>query len=653
MGVLFEDQGFFWVPEVYRKAERAKPSDKAPKVLPPIPETGWEPKEIFPDLSAAKAIALDTETCDPELREKGPGVRRGAYIAGVSVATDDFSAYYPVAHSLGKNLDKHKVFAWLREQLARSNQCKVGAHLLYDLDFLSAENIQVAGLLFDVQYAAPLLDEYQRSYSLEAIAQNELGEGKETSLLYEWCADAYGGEPDGSQRRNIWRAPSELVGPYAIQDAKLPLNILRKQWEKLRKDELLDIFKMECALIPLLLQMRKRGVTLDLAYTAALEAELDAIIEELRKDVGINVYAAADLEQLCLKEGIEFPRTPPSERFPEGQPSFVKDWLTKHTHPALRKVADLRKAYKLRDTFIRGALLGNQVAGRIHCEFNPLRSDDYGTVSGRFSSSNPNLQQIPARDKIWGPKVRACFVPPHPDLLWMKNDLSQIEFRLGVHFGVGEGIEEVRAQYCNDLHTDFYNLVVSITGLERDPSKAISLGTLYGMGVKKFARMTNRSLEEAERLFAQFNDKLPFMRATYDALGKEAEKAGYITTIGGRRCHLDGDKAHKALNRKLQGSCADWIKRSMLDAYNAGIFDVLELYLTVHDELDTGVPRTKAGVEAVIELHRCMTTAYPLSVPVLAGIDLGANWAKLIKHEPDKNELQKVILNERKDKSNG
>lgn len=621
----FDDPGMFWLPEVYgKKLSKKKGDGREPtRALPPVPDTGWTAREIFPDLSAARVIGIDTETCDPDLLDKGPGCRRGAYIVGVSVATEDFAAYYPLAHLTGTNLDSTKVYAWLQEQLARPTQPKVGANILYDLDFLACAGVHARGPLFDVQYADPLINEYEASYSLEAIAERRLGEHKETSLLYQWCASAFGGRPDSTQRANIWRAPAELVGPYAEQDARLPIRILREQWKVMQSKGLLGTFRMECSLIPLLLKLRHQGVRLDLARVAEVDAELDAYIATLRDEVGVNVYAAVELQALCDKEGIEYPRTA------QGNPSFVRKWLLSHPHPTLRKVSQLRQFYKLRDTFIRGALMGSHVNGVIHCEFNPLRSDDYGTVSGRYSSSHPNLQQIPARDKYWGPRLRSCFIPHSPDYVWMKNDLSQIEFRLGVHFGSGPGIEEVRDAYRNDARTDFYSLAASMTGLERDPAKAVSLGTLYGMREKKFAALTGRPLSEAYEVFRQFNERLPFMRHTYDRYDDEAKEQGFVRTIGGRICNLDPTHTHKALNRKLQGSCADWIKLSMLRAYEAGLFDVLTLYLTVHDELDSGVPRTQEGLDAARELHHIMTHAYDLSIPVLAGIDLGRSWGAL------------------------
>jgi DNA polymerase I-like protein with 3'-5' exonuclease and polymerase domains len=647
----FDDSGIFWEPFKYQK-QKATKSDPTPRVLPPVPDTKWKPREYFPDLSRARAISLDTETYDPDLKEQGPGVRRDGYIVGVSLATEDgFKAYYPVAHSMGENLDKAKVFRYLDDQLSRPNQPKVGANILYDLDFLAEAGVRVAGPFYDVCYADPLIYEYEYEYNLDIIAQRRLGESKETSLLYQWCADAYGGKPDGDQRANIWRSPSTLVGPYAETDAVLPLRIIRKQMELLRAMGCAQVFEMECRLIPLLLRMRRRGVRVDLQRAQEIDDELSKKIDTLQKEVGIDVYAADQIQALCDAEGISYPFTPKVEKIGKdglpyisgGNPSFTKKWLEggEHRHPKLQGVSALRKFYKLRDAFVRNAILNCHVNGRVHCELHPLRSDEYGTVSGRYSSSHPNLQQIPARDPYWGPRIRSAFIP-EDGCAWMKNDLSQIEFRLGVHFGVGQGIEEVRERYRRDHKTDFYNVCVDITGVERQGSKSISLGTLYGMGYKKLALMYGWPLEEAKEKYERFNSGLPFMRETLQHYLKEGEEFGFVRTIGGRVCHAEPEYLYKMLNRKLQGSCADWIKKSMLEAYESGVLELLDLSLTVHDELDSGVPPTNEGADAARELHRIMVNTYELCIPVLAGTDFGRNWGELEEIEPHEITADKI-----------
>lgn len=637
----FDDVGFFWEPFKYQ-AQRVTKSDPRPRTLPPIPDTGWVAKTHFPDLSSAKAISLDTETCDPDLLEKGPGPRRGAYIVGVSLATDDgFKGYYPVAHSMGGNLEKEPVYRWLSDQLSRRNQPKVGANLLYDLDFLSHEGIKVSGPFYDVLYADPLIYEYERRYSLDSVAERRIGKKKEGSQLYRWCADAYGGAEDDEQRANIWRSPVQLVGPYAEQDALLPLEIIKAQTPLLRSMGVAKIFEMECRLIPLLLQLRQRGVPIDLARCEEVDAELTSKIDILQKQVGIDVYAGDQIRILCDAEGIDYPLTE------LGNPSFTKDWLIAHDHPKLRGVSELRKLYKMRDAFVRNALLESHINGRVHCEFHPLRTDDYGTVSGRYSSTHPNLQQIPIRDDYWGPLIRSCFVPEF-GRAWMKKDMSQIEFRLGVHYAKGVGAQVVQEAYRSDPATDFYMLASRLTGLIRQSAKSLSLGSLYGMGLDKYCRVVGGDRATAKKTFYQFHERLRFMKDTYNYYSDEAKAYGFVTTIGGRVCHLDIGYEHKALNRKLQGSCADWIKQAMLLAYEGGIFDELEIYLTVHDELDLGALPRPAAIEAHSELHRIMCNAYPLSIPVLTGCDVGSSWGKLNEFAPDQLRIEDLSQNLRR-----
>lgn len=635
----FDDEGLFYVPEVYRRKERVAASERPNRPLPPIPETGWVARAEFPDLSSAKVIAFDTETFDPELRQRGPGPRRGGYIVGVSVAVDGWARYFPVAHSLGGNLDKAQVFAWLKDQL-RGPQLKVGANILYDLDFLSYEGVKVGGRFYDIQYADPLIYEYERSYSLDAIASRRIGKHKESEAVYQWCSEAYGGPANDDQRSNLWRAPVELVGPYAEADAALPLEVMRAQIPLLRDRDQIEIARMEFGLIPLLLQMRQRGVRIDLKRCQEVDDELSREIDAMKSVLKVNVFAAEEIASLCRQEKIDFPSTP------TGKPSFTKDWLKRHPHPKMQQVTHLRTLHKMRDTFVRGSLLGTHINGRVHCELHPLRSDQYGTVSGRFSSANPNLQQIPARDPKWGPVIRSCFIPEEGEV-WMKNDLSQIEFRLGVHYGVGE-VESIREQYRRDRRTSFYKVAAQMTGLEYAPAKALSLGSLYGMGLDKFAETTHLSVAEAEPIFYEFHRKLSFMRRTYNHYAEHVRQTqsenedGWVRTIGGRLCHLQEGFEHKALNRKLQGSCADWIKRAMLEAYEAGVTQELFLSLTVHDELDSSVPRTRAGAQAARELHRLLENSYLLSIPVYAGVDLGASWGTL--EESDATEIEKYLL---------
>lgn len=426
-------------------------------------------------------IAIDTETYDPDLKEKGPGVRRDGYVAGLAIGTDGGERFYlPMRHKLGGNLAPEHVLSWAKINLTRPNQPKVGANLLYDLDYLEQEGVKVEGPFHDVQIAEPLLDENKMSYALEVLGMEYLAEGKKDGALYQWCADSYGGKTTREgQATNIWRAPTTLVGPYAEGDVDLPLRIIGLQREELEKQGLTELFTLESELMPMVLAMRRRGVRVNVEAAEKFHETATAEIKRITADLGhINVNAGEDLVRLCKKEGIQYPTTD------KGNPSFRKDWLLHNPHPKMRQVSEVRTLMKLRDTFVKGYILGCNINGRIHCSFNQLRSDDSGTVSGRFSSSDPNLQNIPTRTAM-GKAIRAMFLPEE-DEIWGRFDWSQIEYRLLTHYAMGTGSEEARETYRSKPDTDFHqmtcNLLNRLVSIDRSAAKNINFGLCIAKG---------------------------------------------------------------------------------------------------------------------------------------------------------------------------
>ncbi len=252
--------GLFW-----EDAEKTKCGEVI-RAMPSIPETGWAPPTYLPNLATASVISVDCETWDPDLIDHGPGWARGkGHIVGVSIAVPGgYKWYFPIRHTIEPetNMDPAMVLAWLSETLSNPLQPKVGANLLYDVGWLRHEGVTVAGSLMDVQYAEALLDE-RAEVALEVLAQKYLGEGKDSSLMYRWCSDFYGGPVSAKQRANIYRTPARLVGPYAESDADLPLRVALKQYPLLAAEGLLDLFAMECDLIYLLCDMRSAGVSVD------------------------------------------------------------------------------------------------------------------------------------------------------------------------------------------------------------------------------------------------------------------------------------------------------------------------------------------------------------------------------------------------------
>lgn len=637
--------------------------------MPAIPETGWLPPREFPNLSAARVLSLDTETYDPELLTRGPGWARGkdkGHIVGVSIGADgDGKWYFPVRHTVEPeyNLDPSAVFAWLRDTLGNPRQHKVGANLVYDLGWLEEEDVYVRGELFDVQLAEALLAE-RGDVNLDALGAKYLGQGKETSVLYRWLADWYGGEATGKQRQNIWRSTPRLAGPYAEEDAAMPLRIANLQYPQLAAQGLLDVCEMENGLIRLMIAMRKVGVSVDVSRAEELREKLLGMQKQtqakLDTELGfaVNVNSADDLARGFDKVGVKYPRTAPSERNPEGRPSFTKTWLEHLDHPVADLVREIRRVEKLRSTFIESYILESNVDGRVHGQFHLLRGDGSGTRSGRFSSSTPNLQNVPSRDKELAPLVRGMFIPDAGHKQWRRYDYSQIEYRFLVHFAVGPGADEARQRYADNPDTDYHEFVIQMikqmTGylLDRKPAKNINFGLIYGMGKPKLIRTLGLSKQGGQELFNAYHKALPYVHSTMEATAEEAQRLGIITTVLGRRSRfelwepaayeqkgipLPYERAirtygmvkraatHKGLNRRLQGSAADMIKRAMWECWKQGIFDEVGVpRVTVHDELGFSDPGGKEA--AFAHMKHILETALPLRVPVRCEEECGPDW---------------------------
>lgn len=628
--------------------------------MPEIPETGWVAPTEFPNLHGAKVVALDTETYDPELLTHGPGWARGkGHIVGISVGVPEGGRwYFPMRHTIRKeeNLEPDRVLSWARDHLTDPNTAIVGANLTYDVGWLRHEDVRVTGPLYDVQFAEALLRE-ELTVALDDLGERYLGEGKETFELYEWCSAYYDGGVGPQQRANIYRAPPSLVGPYAISDVDLPLRIMEKQWPRLLDEDLMGLFRLECELIYLMIEMRFAGVTIDLDMTEQLkdrmDEELKLIDKELKDLVGfeVNVNANDSLGKAFDALGYPYGLTA------TGKPSFTKGFLKKQQHSLAHLILKKRAREKLKGTFLESYLLESHVDGKVYGQFHQLRGTGGGTRSGRFSSSTPNLQNIPARSEL-GKLVRKAFVPDEGHARWIKADYSQIEYRGLAHYAVGPGADDVRAQYQRDPNTDFHELVKGIihtvTGrdLDRALVKNINFGTAYGMGEPGLARYMNLEQRVARELFEAIHHAAPFLKSTMQATMEEAERHGVITTILGRKSRfnlwvpgnyseaakpLPLDKAiltyanprrayvHKALNRRLQGSAADLLKVAMLKCWKDGLFDVVGVpRLTVHDELDFSDP---GGHEEVFaEIYRIMETAVPFLVPIRVSVSIGASW---------------------------
>jgi DNA polymerase I-like protein with 3'-5' exonuclease and polymerase domains len=618
------------------------------KTLPMFPRISeWLPPASFPNLSEAKEIAIDLETCDPNMESLGPGwPRNDGYIVGYAIAVDGWAGYFPVAHAGGGNLDKRIVERWVRDVLATPAD-KIMHNAAYDLGWLRATGFEVNGTIYDTMLAAPVLDENRFAYSLNSLGFDYLKEIKSEQGLKESASD-FGVHP----KKELWKLPAMHVGDYAEQDAALTLKLWHHFKALMRNDEVESVFNLETEVLPVLVNITLKGINFNRAQCELKMAEMrkkeTEILKYLKSQAGmqVDIWAAQSIAAAFDRLGIQYPKTT------AGAPSFTKSFLDTHEHPMSKMILEARELNKTHGTFLEPYLKHSAKDGRIHTHFNQMRNEEGGTVTGRLSASNPNLQQVPARHEIIGPMVRGLFLPEDGDI-WAANDFSSQEPRLLVHYATLLGLpgaEKMAQAYRDNPDTDFHQMVADMAGIKRKAAKTIGLGLMYGMGKAKLATQLDLPLDEASELIATFHSKVPFLKGTVDAVMKRIEhpaSGGSIRTLLGRKCRfplweptewgvnkaLPREQAvieygvrikragtYKGLNRLIQGSAADQTKAGMVALHKAGF----KLLLQVHDEVALSV-RNIDEARAAAEI---MAKAATLEVPSRVDVETGPSWGE-------------------------
>jgi DNA polymerase I-like protein with 3'-5' exonuclease and polymerase domains len=626
-------------------------------------EIEWNCPDHFPDLSKAEYIAIDLETRDPNLKTRGSGAVIGeGEIIGIAVAVEGWSGYYPIGHREG-NLDKRIVLEWFKDVCATS-AIKIFHNAMYDVCWIKAYNIPIHGAIVDTMVMASLIDENRLWYSLNSVAFDYLGAVKDEKALKD-AAEKAGVDA----KSEMYKLPAMYVGGYAEKDAELTLDLFKILSREIRKQSLEKIYRLETELFPCLINMKFKGVRVDVEEAHKLKKQLllqeENLLLEVKKETGIDteIWAARSIAQVFDKLNLPYVRTEKTNA-----PSFTKNFLQEHKHPLVNKIAKAREINKAHTTFI-DTILKHSHHGRIHADINPIRSDQGGTVTGRFSYSNPNLQQIPARNKDLGPKIRSLFIP-EKNHKWGCFDYSQQEPRLVVHFAAStdpimfdDSVINIVEKFKNDS-VDFHQTVADMANISRSQAKTINLGLFYGMGKTKLqAELGLNTKAEAENLFNQYHENVPFVKELMTQTSNYAQKAGCISTLLGRRCRFDKWElaqwnngkfiapmskieaeaafkekypdakteviekgirramTYKALNKLIQGSAADMTKKAMLDLYNEGIIP----HIQIHDELDISV-ESETQAKKIIEI---MENAVTLAVPNKVDYESGDSWGDI------------------------
>jgi DNA polymerase I-like protein with 3'-5' exonuclease and polymerase domains len=607
------------------------------------PETEWVPPDRLPDLSNHAEIAIDLETRDPNLMTMGSGSVRGdGEIVGIAVAVEGWSGYFPIAHEGGGNMDRGLVLDWF-EELLNTTATKIFHNAMYDVSWIRSLGFYVNGGIIDTMIAASLIDENRFSYTLDSVGKDYIGMRKNENLLKEAAKD-FGVNP----KAEMWKLPAPFVGEYAEKDAEITLKLWHALQHEITKQDLWDVFNLETNLFPCLVDMKFKGVRVDIEKAAALKTQLikteKGLLRDIKKIAGfdIEIWAGASIAKAFDKLKIPYDRTE------KGAPSFTKNFLATHPAELPKLIVEAREINKANTTFI-DTILKHEHKGRIHADINQIRSDQGGTVTGRFSYANPNLQQIPARHKELGPMIRSLFIPEEK-CMWGCFDYSQQEPRILVHFASLmklEGTGTIVDAY-NDGSADFHQMIADMAGIDRKQAKTINLGIMYGMGKNKLMAELGLMKDAAEKLLKTYHQRAPFVKMLSEAVSRRADDSGKIRTIGGRLCHFDMWEPHgfgikkplkhadalrehgpgikraftyKALNKLIQGSAADMTKQSMLALYREGVIP----HIQIHDELDISVASLQ-DAEKIIEV---MEQAVDLQVPNKVDFEKGDSWGDI------------------------
>ena len=541
-------------------------------------------------------------------------------------------------------MDKKKTLEWFKDILL-SDAIKIFHNAMYDVCWIRSMGLKINGQIVDTMIAASLIDENRYRFDLNSLSWDYLGHGKNEAALNEE-AKSRGLDP----KADMWQLPAMYVGSYAEKDAELTLELWQIFKKELIHQDIESIFQLETDLFPCLVDMKFLGVRVDVERAHKLKQQLTLqekeLLHQIKKETGVEVQlmAARSVAKVFDKLRLTYERTAKSQA-----PSFTKNFISNHEHPVVRMIAKAREVNKAHTTFI-DTIVKHEHKGRIHADINQIRSDQGGTVTGRFSYSNPNLQQLPARNKDLGPMIRSIFIPEESHT-WGCFDYSQQEPRLVVHYAALHkfpSVNDVIDNYENDTSTDFHQVVADMAKIPRSQAKVINLGLFYGMGKAKLQAELGVSKDKAVELFDQYHAKVPFVKQLMNSASNRAQERGQIRTLLGRLCrfhlwepnqfgmhkalpHEEALQEHgpgirraytyKSLNKLIQGSAADMTKKAMLDLYKEGIV----AHIQIHDELCVSV-EDETHAKKIVDV---MENAVTLEVPNKVDYEKGETWGDI------------------------
>ncbi len=579
-------------------------------------------------LREAEVFAFDTETTSLAYMD--------AELVGVSFAVSEReAAYVPVAHDYPgapEQLSRDAVLDALKPLLESGKKKKIGHHIKYDAHILANYGIELGGMAFDTMLESYVLNSTATRHDMDSAAGFYLGV---TTIKYEDVAGK------GAKQLTFNEVPLDTAAPYAAEDADITLQLHRSLWAKLQAEPALEqvYTDIERPLIPVLLGMERHGVLLDTHQLDKQSRELAERMRELEaaafEEAGqpFNLGSPKQLQEILYdKQGL-----PVIRKTPKGQPSTAEDVLQElaEDYALPQLILDYRSVAKLKSTYTdKLPAQVNPRTGRVHTSYHQAVA-----ATGRLSSSDPNLQNIPIRSEE-GRRIRQAFVAPEGQVL-LAADYSQIELRIMAHLSADKGLLDAFAE-GRDVHqataAEVFGIVPdAVTSDQRRSAKAINFGLIYGMSAFGLARQLSIGRDEAQTYVNLYFDRYPGVKAYMDRTREQAREQGYVETVHGRRLYLPDIRSRNAqrrqyaersaINAPMQGTAADIIKLAMIDVHKwlgSGTTPA-RLIMQVHDELVLEVDRDAAD-EVMAEVIRHMESAADLRVPLKVEAATGANW---------------------------
>lgn len=596
----------------------------------------------------AKEVVYDTETSGLDWRYNHPiGYVVGAASGNQSIVPGDV-VYVPVRHGGGGNLpgapaltsptDGFQLHPF-EEALAKAFEDRnstigmgrtIGHNMKFDVHMSANAGIRLGRMLACTQNMAAMADEYAKKYGLEVVANRYGVTAKKAEEMYSHLACLLNLPPKRDAMEHFWRTSGTdpVAYDYATGDGVSTMEVYWKLRDKLIEDEMGVVMDLENDLIWTVFRMERRGIAVDIGAAEELRLATEARISKLMEalPVGFNTRSPVQMKALMEQHGhTDWPLTE------KGAPSFTEKFLK--TNEIGRTIVEIRQASNLIASFVNPLVERHVYKGRVHATLNQLKNDDKGTISGRFSCSDPNLQQVPKRNKELAKPFRRLFVVDGPEWVFWERDFSQCEPRLFAHYSQDPNL---LAGYNAEPFVDAHQTVANLLNVERDPTaKRMNMGIFTGMQPKTFSGHMGWDINKATKAWNAWFEAFPGVRAFQDKAKARLKSRGYVYTLLGRRCRLEEPRfAYVGTSKIIQGSNADIVKYKLLEADRLceDNGDIVQVNMTVHDSFngqfqDTPEAR-KLFEEMVTQMAEVQNEPFNLSVPfVLEGTE-GRNWAE-------------------------